>query len=138
MPAILRHRISAQIREPSLIQKSRTQDPRVIDLSRPGFPRVAARHAGRVGAAHRVLRIVVVKLVHVRPQHQRLVRGELLVQTPVNQCLPIMARIGKVPIRRQHEGGQGTRKICRAVLPSVIACRKEESLIFDQCSANRS
>ena len=110
----------------------------MIDLRRPGPPRVPARDARRVRAAHGVLRVVVVKPVDVHAQHQGLVRRELVVQPSVEERLAVVARVVEVAIRRQHEGRQRAREERGSILPRVVGRGEEERLVLDDRPADRA
>ncbi len=85
-------RVAVQIGDPRFIEKSRAHHRGVIDLRRPRASRIPARHTGSVGAADRVLGVVVVEAIDVDPQHQVLTRRQLVVETRVEKGLTIVRR----------------------------------------------
>src|SRR6266436_8942484 len=58
-------RVAIQVREARLVEKTRSDHPRVIDLRRPGTSRIPARDAGCAGAAHGVLGVIVEKPIDI-------------------------------------------------------------------------
>src|SRR6185503_15414634 len=85
------------------IQHSRIDDRRVVDLRGPGATRVAARHTRRVCATDRVLRVVVVKTIDIHAEHQILVRGELVIDTAVEEELSIVTNVFEISVGRQYK-----------------------------------
>src|ERR1051326_8955998 len=94
----LRYRIPIQPCEAGLVEDVGANLGGVIDLCRPRPAGVETRDRWRARAAYRVLRIVVVETVGIRPKRQCLILSELMIETSVEKRLPVIAGVVKVSI----------------------------------------
>src|SRR4051812_29031183 len=99
-------RIAIQVIDASFIQKRMREHRSQIALHRPSVPRIVAGYAGCIGAAYRVLRIVIMEPVSVHAYHQALRVRKAMVQTSVKKRLTIVTHIRQVYVRGQKESGQ--------------------------------
>src|ERR1051325_585409 len=127
-----------QVSEARFIEKIRADYRRVICLKRPRTTRVSTRNALRICATHGVLRIVVEKSIDVEAKHQRLPGGQLMVQPAVEKERAIVSGNIEVSIGGQQESRERRRQEGRSILPRVVSRGKEESLVFDDWTTERS
>ena len=127
-----------QVGKTSLVEEMRVENRRVIELSRPCPPSIAARDAWRARAANRVLRVVIVKPIDVRSEHQGLVRGELVIKPRIDERLSIVTFEVEMAIRRQHESRQTGREERRSILPCVVSRCEKEGFVLDDRPADRA
>src|SRR4051794_31066687 len=109
----------------------------MIELRGPCLSCVSASCRGSCRRTNSVLRIVIEHLIGIEPEHEVLIRRKPMIETPIDQRLPVAPFIFEA-VAKKKARQQCARERGRAVLMGSVGSKEKEGLVPNDRTTDRT